>query len=83
MAAETSVSAAVRGELRRLGVTGTPEGRTALRLAVALDDAGARDAPVISRELRQLLAVLRESIAVPASDPVDELRTKRERRRAG
>ncbi len=82
MADDTSLTAAVRAELRSLKATTTPEGRLAVALAGRLDDSGARDAPALSRELRQVMGDIRDANTGMKADPVDELRGRRERRRS-
>lgn len=77
----TSVEAAVRAELRRLKATTGVEGRAAVKLARQLDEAATRDAPIVSRELRIIMAEIRADSAAVAVDPVDELRAKRRDRR--
>ena len=81
MGDDTTLTAAVRAELRSLKATTTPDGRLAVALAGRLDDSGARDAPALSRELRLVMADIRDANMSVKSDPVDELRGRRERRR--
>lgn len=76
-----SVSVAVRGELERIGKSGTPLGAAAQRLAIRLDadeDPGSAMA-AMAKELRAIMAELGRS-APAAADPVDELKRRRQRR---
>lgn len=79
------VTEAVRRELETLGETESALGAAALAVARLLDDAGAAASavPAASRELRETLAVLRgRADDRPRADAVDELRQRRQARRA-
>ena len=81
---KTTVRAAVDAELRGLKMTDTVYGRTAQRLAALLDAAtGPRDAAPVSRELRLVMEQLRSGAVLSEVDPLDELSSRRDRRRSG
>lgn len=72
---------AVARTLRSAAATSSPEGQVALALAARLDDPGTADSAVgqITRELRELLAMVRERKPKEVS-PLDEIRSRREKR---
>lgn len=77
----TPVEDAVRAELARLNVIDVVMGQTVIELAKSID--AGRQVPSCARELRGCMAVLRKtSEYVPVSDELDDLRAKREARRA-
>ena len=76
-----SIRVAVREELDRIGKADSPMGAAALKLAARLDvgeDPGSAMA-AMAKELRVTMAELGRS-APAVSDPVDELKRRRERR---
>lgn len=77
------VTAAVRATLENIGKTDTALGASALVLAERLDREGTADTAVaaMTKELRATLAELTKD-APAKGDPVDELRQRREKRRA-
>ena len=65
-------------ELKRLGLTATPEGQAALALARAIDSQRSLMAlPAMVARLAETLEMLRNREA-KGSDSVDELRTRRD-----
>jgi hypothetical protein len=80
-----SIEAATRAELDAAGRAGTSEGQKALLLARRLDD-GVRDTGMgLAAVMRAHSAALAEAVrgAAVAADPVDELRARRDQKRAG
>lgn len=79
------VEQGVTADVERLGLAPETSGlaATALVLARALDEAdGAREAAVVGRELRAVLAQMGvNSAPAPRKDMVDELRSRRADRR--
>lgn len=78
---EQGVEAATRARLDAAGRLGSPEGMSALLLARKLDqggDTGSAMAALAKQHLASLEAAVRD--AELASDPVDELRSRRQRR---
>lgn len=74
---------AVEAEIARLKAAGTVEGQIALVLAQQLDEPRAGMAVSgDSKELRSVLAQIRDSSSVQKVDPVDELNARRAARGA-
>ncbi len=82
-----TVRSGTYAELKELGLLKTGMGQAALLLAKRMDQAGANDssagAAAAARELRMLMADMRDRPATGAVDPVDELRARRASRRRG
>src|SRR5262245_20090349 len=83
-ASESELVASVRSELKDLGVATSSAGRQAIamaeRMSMAVKDTGSSYA-AISRELSRLLDEAKAG-AIRKADPLDELRDRRERKRA-
>lgn len=80
-AGEQGVEAATRARLEDAGRVSSPEGMSALLLARKLDqggDTGSAMAALAKQHLSSLEAALRD--VEVAGDPVDELRSRRQRR---
>lgn len=79
-----SIEVATRAELESVGREGSSEGQKALLLARRLDE-GVRDTGMgLAAVMRAHSAALAEAVkgASTAGDPVDELRARRDRKRA-
>lgn len=76
------VVVAVRAELTRAGQVGSAAGELALVLAARMDDQSTPTSALagLSRELRELLSAA--GARPGAADPVDDLRARRDRKRA-
>jgi len=82
---EESIWATTRAELEAAGRLGTSAGKVALQLAARLDadvrESGMGVAAIVRAHAERLAEALKG--AQVAADPVDELRERRDRRRAG
>ena len=76
---------AVRAELEALGKADAVVGRHAIELANRMVAAPVMNTGVaaLSRELSRVLDEARGTVAATASNPFDELKSRRDRRRAG
>lgn len=82
---EDSILTTTRAELEAAGRLGTPLGQVAVRLAARLDADLRESGMGVAAIVREHRATLAEAVkgAQAAADPVDELRERRDRRRAG
>lgn len=79
---DLSIVASVRHRLSVLGALDDPMGQLALRLAEQAAGETGSALAAVSRELRATMTVVEQDARPVAADPVDELRSRRDVKRA-